>query len=84
MDRPISIEEAENRFAAVVREVADGGSFVVTDGGKPIARITPPTVDFTSEELATQAEKVRRFARELARTPIVVTGPWTREELYER
>ena len=84
MDRPISIDEAGERFPDILRDVGGGETFIVTHGGKPVAKIVPVPADPTPEELARRAEAARRLTAELSKRPIIVTGPWTRDELYER
>jgi prevent-host-death family protein len=36
----IAIEEAKDRFAELIERASDGETFVVTDAGKPLARLT--------------------------------------------
>lgn len=84
MDRPISIDEAGERFSDIMRDVGEGETYVLTRGGKPVAKITPVPTDPSPEELAKRAAAARRLAAELDKRPVIVTGPWTRDELYER
>lgn len=83
MDRPISSDEVGERFAEVMRDVADGESFLVTEAGLPIAKISPVVVALSREQREEQAAKIRRLAEELESRPITYTGPWTRDDLYE-
>lgn len=78
MEETISAAEANRRFSALIRDVRDGRTYIVTSHGKPVARIMPAAGD----------ERVRARARELLlarleRQPVVEAGRWTRDELYE-
>jgi len=78
MEETISAAEANRRFSAVIRDVRDGQTYIVTSHGKPVARIMP----------ATGVERVSARARELLlarleRQAVVDAGSWTRDELYE-
>ena len=84
MDRPISIDEAGERFSEIIGDVSAGETFVVTDHGEPVAKISPVPRESTPEELRLQAERIRETTAWLKTQPIIITGPWTRDELYER
>ena len=79
MDRIVTATEANQRFSELLREVSAGESFTITSRGKPVAEITPPKV----KKQTSKAELGEMFAR-MDELPGVVTGPWTRDELYER
>ena len=79
MERIITATEANQRFSEVLREVSAGESFTVTSRGKPVAEIVPPK----PVKRPTKAELEEMFAR-MHELPGVVTGPWTRDELYDR
>lgn len=79
MERIVTATEANQRFSELLREVSAGESFTVTSRGKPVAEITPPKV----RKQTTRAEWEEMFAR-MDKLPGLVTGPWTRDELYER
>ena len=58
-----------------------------TGEGETVARIAPASSSEPPDDLhllKTQAERVRRMSEWLRTQPIIVTGPWTRDELYER
>lgn len=76
MDRAISASEANQRFSELLREVAEGNSYVVMSRGRPIARVLP--VDRAGERRAVQG--LLRFVRKL---PIRDAGEWSRADLYE-
>ena len=79
MERIITATEANQRFSEVLREVSAGESFTVTSRGKPVAEITPPQ----PKRRTTKEDWEAMFAR-MHQLPGVVTGPWTRDELYDR
>ena len=79
MDRMITATEANQRFSELLRDVASGESFTVTSRGKPVARIAPVTDD------RERRQKAWNDLMEMSRTlPVRISGPWTREDLYER
>ena len=79
MDRIITATEANQRFSEVLRDVSAGESFTVTSRGKPVAEITPPK---TAKRLS--KEDLKALWEEMDRYPPLITGEWTRDELYER
>lgn len=79
MERIITATEANQRFSEVLREVSAGESFTVTSRGKPVAEITPPK----PKKRATK-EELKALWEEMDKLPVLVTGPWTRDELYDR
>ena len=79
MDRIITATEANQRFSEVLRDVSSGESFTVTSRGKPVAEITPPKATKRPSK-----EDLRALWDEMDRYPPLITGPWTRDELYER
>ena len=78
MDELVSAADANRNFSAILREVKNGRSYVVTSHGRVVARIVPPT-----EEQSRTFAQTALFKR-LASQPSVNGGKWTREELYER
>lgn len=79
MDRVVTATEANQRFSELLREVSAGESFTITSRGKPVAEITPPK----PKKRATKEELQAMLAR-MDELPGIITGPWTRDELYER
>ena len=77
--KAISAAEANRSFSAVLREVAGGGSYIVTSHGRAVARILP----FQSGDRAREAAREALFDR-LANAPAASVGRWTRDELHER
>lgn len=78
MEEAISASEANRKFSAILRQVREGCSYVVTSHGKAVARIVPADRMAPVEAGARSA----LFAR-LARQAPVDIGHWSREELYE-
>jgi prevent-host-death family protein len=77
MEETISADQASRDFYKLLRQVRTGQSFVITEEGKPIARIVP-----LESAGARDAAKASLLAR-LRSQPAMNLGPWTREELYE-
>ena len=79
MDQMISAAEANRSFSAILREVREGQSFIVTSHGTPVARILP----CGASEVTREASRAALVAR-LEAQPVVDVGRWWRDELYER
>jgi prevent-host-death family protein len=77
MDKYVSATEANQRFSEILRHVADGESFAVTSRGRVVAEITPP-------QKREKKKSTSEFLAELEKRPIIITGPWKREDLYDR
>ena len=78
MEEPISAADANRRFSLLLRGVREGRSYVVTSHGKPVARIVP----VGKHDAISTGARTALLAR-LERQPVVRTGRWTRDELYE-
>jgi prevent-host-death family protein len=78
MRKPVSAAEANRHFSHLLREVRDGGSYVITAHGKPVAKIVP----FTTRDAVAAAAKASLLKRLHAQRGTDV-GRWTRDELYE-
>ncbi|WP_083347446.1 type II toxin-antitoxin system Phd/YefM family antitoxin [Rhizobium sp. LCM 4573] len=78
MEKAVSAAEANRRFSLILREVREGGSYVVTSHGKPVARILPADARETTAAGARSA-----LISRLEKQSIVHTGKWSRDELYE-
>jgi prevent-host-death family protein len=77
MDRIITAREANERFTEILREVDAGESFTLTSSGRPVARMVPADVE-------KRLSNLKKMWEEMDKLPAIVTGPWTRDELYER
>ena len=80
MEEVISAAAANRSFSRLLRGVQDGHTYVVTNHGKPVARIGP--VAENEDNAARKRAREAHFER-LRRQPVVDIGPWTRDELYE-
>jgi prevent-host-death family protein len=79
MDRIVTATEANQRFSEILREVSAGDSFTVTSRGKPVAEITPPRPKKGHDKQA-----LKDMLERLDELPGVITGPYTRDDLYDR
>ena len=77
MDEAVSAADANRKFSLLLRGVREGRSYVVTSHGKPVARIVP-----VGPNKAAAGARAALLAR-LEKQPVVMAGPWTRDELYE-
>jgi prevent-host-death family protein len=78
--KTVTAADANRQFFAVLREVAQGGSVMVTSRGKPVATIEPVRRAGTASASAAK----RRLLDHLASVKLLGTRDWTREELYDR
>jgi prevent-host-death family protein len=79
MGRAISAADANRNFSELLRGVRDGRSYVVTNHGKPVAKIVPVTSDH-AVRCAAREVLVNRLRTQAATKPI---GRWTRDDLYD-
>lgn len=79
MERLVTAVDANRHFSEILRGVRDGGSYVVTAHGKPVARILP-----IEDRLGHREEARRRLLDRLRGETVVDAGPVDRDELYER
>lgn len=77
MEKYVTATEANQRFAEVLREVSAGESFAVTSRGRIVAEISPPRKKRKNKSTA-------EFLAYMDSQPILVIGPWKREDLYDR
>lgn len=78
MEHSISAADANRNFSSVLRAVRDGASYVVTNYGKPVARIVPAG---RHEAVASAARDL--LLQRLATQQVTEIGRWSRDELYE-
>jgi prevent-host-death family protein len=78
MGKAVSAAEANRNFSQLLRRVRDGGSYVITTHGRPVARIIP----FTARDAVAAAAKTALLKRLRAQRGADI-GRWTRDELYE-
>ena len=79
MSKAVSAATANRDFSKLLRDVRNGGSVVITNHGKPVAKIVP----FVAEDRVRQAAKAALLAH-LRAQPSIDIGRWSRDELYER
>jgi prevent-host-death family protein len=76
--RTVTASEANRVFSQVLREVAGGGTVVVTSHGRPVAKIVPIVEDRDRKKaLAAMLDRLRG-------EPTLNLSPETREQIYER
>ncbi len=78
MEEAVSAAEANRRFSRLLRGIREGHSYVVTNHGKPIARLIPAG---RHDGVATSARAM--LLSRLESQPVTDAGRWTRDELYE-
>jgi len=78
MSETISATEANRNFLRILREVREGQTFVVTDHGRPIAKIIP-----TGDDEQRRKEAWNQLFERVRSQPSRTVEPWTRDELYE-
>jgi prevent-host-death family protein len=56
MDRVVGVRDAKARLSQILKDVQRGGQWMITDHGRPVARLTPPETAALSLE-----ERVKRL-----------------------
>lgn len=79
MEETITATEANRNFSHLLSEVKNGKRFAITSHGEVIAHLAP--VD--KVEIA-RREAWDSLLKRLQSQPAMDTGPWTRDELYEK
>jgi len=74
----ISATEANRKFSQILREVKDGGSYIVTSHGNNVAKISPVG---RNNEVLSNAKSM--LLSRLERQPIIRAEAWSRDTLYE-
>lgn len=78
--KTITAAEANRQFSAVLREVAQGRSVLVTSRGKPVATIAPAR---QAADRRREHAKKRLLERLNATPPSGAARDWTRDELHD-
>jgi prevent-host-death family protein len=78
--RYITATEANQNLSRVLRDVAAGASYTITSRGKPVAEIRAPAED----EKSKKAKRLEDLWEEMDKLPGIVTGPYTRDDIYDR
>jgi prevent-host-death family protein len=79
MRKAVSAADANRDFSKLLRQVRDGRSYVITNHGKPVAKIVP----ISANDHIRAAARGTLFARLESQPATNPIGPWTRDELYE-
>jgi len=79
MGKAVSATDANRDFSRLLRNVRDGGSYVITSHGKPVARL----VRLEAHGDVRAAARDILFKRLRSQAATLRAGRWTREELYE-
>ena len=79
MNSAVAAADANRDFSKLLRRVRDGGSYIITSHGKPVARIIP----IDANDRVRAAARDTLLARLHAQPVTAPIGPWTRDELYE-
>lgn len=78
MEKAVSAADANRKFSLLLRGVREGHSYVVTSHGKPVARLIP-----AGKHEGVAASARHALLTRLEKQPVLHTGRWTRDELYE-
>jgi prevent-host-death family protein len=79
MEKAVSVSDANRKFSQLLRDVREGQSYVVTNHGKPVARIA-----HLHEHRRAWAIGRTRLLNRLKSQRITKIGPLKREDLYEK
>jgi prevent-host-death family protein len=79
MDKTITRENLSRQPDRVLKDVENGSSYTITNGGKPVARLVPEPSDPIEAQKAAKDRLLARLAKQRPRN----LGPWTRDEGYE-
>jgi prevent-host-death family protein len=78
--KTVAAAEANRQFSAVLREVAQGHSVLITSRGKPVATLEPVRPRAPMQRAG--AAK-RRLLKHLASVKAVGARDWARDDLYD-
>ena len=82
MARSVTLRDANQNFAKLVREAEGGKEFVITRRGKPVAKLAP----VSSKRVLTPAQEkaLERTRKRLMKGWDLGIGKLNRDELHER
>jgi prevent-host-death family protein len=83
MDKIVTASEANRSFSKLLGEVEKGREITVTNHGRVVARIVPPTDEAKERERASRDKAWRELLDHLDKQPAMNSGPWSREEAYD-
>jgi prevent-host-death family protein len=78
--KTVSAAEANRRFSALLRDVAQGERVLITSRGKPVARMVPVEAELDPARLAARERLLAHLSQ------VQASGQprgWTREDLYD-
>jgi prevent-host-death family protein len=78
VEKTITAAEADRDFSRLLREVRGGESYVVTEDGRPVARIEPALSAVEGREAAK-----RRLLEHLRAQPTLNLGRFSRDDAYD-
>lgn len=81
MGRTVTAKEANQNFSRILADASAGETITITRRGQVAARLVPPDPD--TEELDRQHAARVALVERARKRPVVITGPWTRDELYD-
>jgi prevent-host-death family protein len=80
--KTITKEQATSSFADVMQEVTAGEEVLITEGGTPVARITPLRRQLTG---AAREQAIKSMMENLRNSGLKLGGRrFTRDEMHER
>ncbi len=77
MEEAVSAAKAHRKFSLLLQGVREGRSYVVTNHGKPIARLVPTG---RRDDVATVMREA--LLTRLEKQSVIDIGRWMRDELY--
>jgi prevent-host-death family protein len=82
MPKTVTLRDANQNFAKLVREVQGGAEFVITRRGEPVARLSPASARrvLTPEQEAARQRSLRRMRKGW---PLGI-GKFSRDEVHDR
>jgi len=83
MSKIVTASEANRSFSKLLSEVEKGREVTVTNHGRVVARIVPPTDEEKAREKARRDQAWRDLFARLDKQPVMNSGPWSREEAYD-
>jgi prevent-host-death family protein len=81
--KQVSAAEANSNFSSVMQDVAQGETVVVTEDGKPVAKVEAVTDSYDQFEVMQRAEAHKRLWERLMSQPVQNLGKISRDELYD-
>ena len=80
MTRSVTVTEANRSFSRIVRDVANGQSYLVTSHGRPLVRITPANPLYPTYD---REDRRKALVEELLALPERAPGRIIRDDGYD-